>query len=200
MTELAPLEACGAAARHPIPLCAGHQRPADACAGGGLRGPRPAAGSAAARLSGARLFLAQGDAAAGRRGVPCRGARPAGLWPHDRLGRGLRRRPRLVSHSERGPGRAGAGLGARPPRGRDGRRARFRRLGRGLVRPRAPRRVPLGRADERALRRPAGAALRHRRQPAAARAPPGPSIHDELAQARPPAQALPMVLLDAARQ
>jgi alpha/beta hydrolase fold len=46
--------------------------------------------------------------------------------------------------------------------------ARFRGFGRGLVRPGAPRRVPLGRSDERTLCRPTGTALRHGRQLVAA--------------------------------
>ena len=48
---------------------------------------RPARRAAAARLPGARLQLAQGDAAAGRRPATTWCARPARLRPHHRLGR-----------------------------------------------------------------------------------------------------------------
>ena len=69
----------------------------------------PALRPAAARLPGARLQLAQGDAAARRRRLPRDRARPARLRPHHRLGRRLRRRPRLVPHAQPGPRRARAG-------------------------------------------------------------------------------------------
>ena len=55
-------------ARHPLPLCRRHQRPAHACAGGRLRDQGPALRAAAARLSRTRLLLAQGDAGAGAAG------------------------------------------------------------------------------------------------------------------------------------
>ena len=126
----------------------------DARAGGRLRDAGPALRAAAARLPGARLQLAQGDAAAGRGGLPRGRARPARLRPHHRLGRRLRRRPRLVPPAQPGARRARAGLGARLSLGRGGRRARFRLAGRGLVRAGAARRVPLGGADERAVRGP----------------------------------------------
>ena len=98
--------------------------------------------------------------AAGRGGIPRRGARPAGLRPHHRLERGVRRRPRALPADQPGAGRAGAGAGARAPGsgGRGG--ARFRRDGRGLVRAAAAGRVPLRRADERALHGAAGGAAR----------------------------------------
>ena len=101
------------------------------------------------------------------------------------------------SDSEHGPGCAGAGLGARPSLGRGGRRPRFRRAGRGVVRAGAARCVPLGGADERAVRRPAGIAVRHSR-PAAARRARATSTRRWQSSAA--AQALSMVLLDAARQ
>ena len=54
------------------------------CLEAGFEDAQPAAGAAAARLPGTRLLLAKGDAAARRCRFPGRGARPAGLWPHDR--------------------------------------------------------------------------------------------------------------------
>ena len=74
----------------------------------------------------------------------------------------LRRRSPAVPAAERRARRAGAGRGARLPLGRVGRRARFRRLDRRLVRAGAARRVPLAGADERAVRRAARPAVRHR--------------------------------------
>ena len=127
-------------------------------------------GAAAARLSGDRLFLAPDHAGAGRGRVSCRRPRPARLWPHHRVGRRLRRRSAPVPHPERGARRAGAGFGPRPLHGRGGRRPRFRRRGRRLVRAGAARSFPLAGADERAVRRAAAIALRHRRR-AAARTP-----------------------------
>ena len=89
-----PLRHADPAARHPLALRRQHQRPDDARAGGRLRGEGPALPAAAARLPGARLQLAQGDAAAGGGRLPRGRAGPARLRPHHRLGRRLRRRPR----------------------------------------------------------------------------------------------------------
>ena len=130
----------------------------------GFDRPGPAARCAAARVSGDRLFLAQGDAGARRCRVSCRRAGSARLWPDDRVERQLRRRSPAVPAAELRARRAGPGRRARLSRGRGGCRARFRRLGRGLVRAGAARRVPLAGADERAVRRAAGTAVRHRRR------------------------------------
>ena len=73
-----------------------------------------------------------------------------------------------------------AALGYR--NGRGGGRARFRRLGGGLVRAGAARCVPLAGADERAVRRTAGTAVRHRRQRREGAG--GPTIHEALAACR----------------
>ncbi len=79
--------------------------------------------------------------------------------------------------------------------GRGGRRPRFRRRGGRLVRAGAARRVPLAGADERAVFRSTRPALRHRRGATAGRRA-GRGHPRGLGQARPAAQALPMVLLD----
>ena len=164
----------------------------------GFEQPGPAARRAAARVSGDRLFLAQGDAGAGRCRVSRRRAGSARLRPDDRVERQLRRRSPAVPAAELRARRAGPRRRARLSRGRRGGRARFRRLGRGLVRAGPARRVPLAGADERAVRRAARAAVRHRRQAAGrARQP------DDPRGARGPAaaaQALPVVLLDPAGQ
>ena len=99
-----------------------------------------------------------------------------------------------------GAGCAGLVVGARLSLGRSGRRARFRRVGRGLVRADPARRVPLRRADERAVRRPAGTALRHGDQATPQQLVAGGDIHDDAGGARSAAQALPMVLFDPAGQ
>ena len=77
--------------------------------------------------------------------------------------------------------------------------ARFRLPGRRLVRAGAPRRVPLGGADERAVRRPARPAVRYR-GPEAARGGVRAGHPRCPGEARPAAQALPVVLLDATGQ
>ena len=74
--------------------------------------------AAAARLSRARLQLAQGDAGAGGGRLSRDRAGPARLWPHRRLGRRLRRRSRLVPAAQSGARRARPGVGVRPPQGR----------------------------------------------------------------------------------
>ena len=86
---------------------------------------------------------------------------------------------------------------ARPSHRRGGRRPRFRRLGRGLRRAGAARHLQAHGADERAVRRPARRAVRHRGQAAGRQGAGHPR------RARGPAaaaQALPVVLLDAAGQ
>ena len=164
------------------------------------RATRPALRPAAARLSRARLQLAQGDAAAGRGGLSRRRPRPARLRPHHRLGRGLRRRPRLLPHAQPGARRAGlvSALGYRSVAavvGHD--------FGSpvaawcALVRPDVFRSVVLMSAP---FAGPAAAAVRHRRNAA-----PAPRSHRARPRMHAPgaaaaaAQALPVVLLDARR-
>ena len=72
--------------QHPLALCRRHQRPAHACARSRLRDQGPALRPAAARLSRARLLLAQGDAGAGCGRLSRDRAGPARLWPHHRMG------------------------------------------------------------------------------------------------------------------
>ena len=74
----------------------------------------------------------------------------------------------FVPAAQSGARRARAGVGVRLSLGRCRGRPRFRQPGRGLVRAGAARRVPIGRADERAVRRPAAAAVRHRGHAASA--------------------------------
>ena len=187
-------------ARHPFPLRREHQRPAHARAGGRLRGPGRPCVLLLHGFPGTGLQLAQGDAAAGRGRLSRDRARPARLRPHHRLGRPLRRRPRALPHAQPGARRARAGVGAGLPLGGRGGRPRLRLAGGGLVRADPARRVPLGRADERAVS-PGRRALPFD----TADAPPQPAaapdcIHDELAALPRAAQALPVVLLDARGQ
>src|SRR4029079_17332664 len=116
--------------------------------------------------------------------------RPARLRPYDRLGRRLRRRRRLVPDAETRTRCAWTPPRARLLVGRRGHRPRFRLAGLRVVRAVAPGRVPLRRADERAVRRRAAAAESERDR-ARAQHPRRPR------GARPAAQALPVVLLDA---
>ena len=165
----------------------------------GFETPRPALHPVAARLPRTRLVLAQAHAPARRRRLPRRRPRSARLWPHHRLGHRLRPRPALIPPVERRSRRTGPGLGARLPLGRRGCRPRFRLPRRRVVRAGAPRRVLLCRPDERAVRRPPCPAVRHRtRRPCSTRAG---ARHPRRPRATgPAAQALPMVLLDAAGQ
>ena len=123
--------------------------------------------------------LAQGDAAAGRGRLPRGRARPARLWPHHRLGRATttatcaRSGCSIWCAMRWGWCRRSATATCGAVVGHD-----FGSLGRGLVRAAAARRVPLGGADERAVRGPAVAAVQHRRR-GASRA--GRRIHAELA-------------------
>src|SRR5258705_518961 len=72
----------------------GGERAGHACAGG--RRGRATLPAPAPRFSRVGLQLARGDAGAGRGWLPRRRARPAGLWPHHRRRRPLRRRCRAV--------------------------------------------------------------------------------------------------------
>ena len=141
--------------------------------------------AAAARLSRARLQLAQGDAAAGGRRLPRDGAGPARLRPHDAAGTATTtatsrsfRILNLVRDVARRCVGAGLSLGGR--RGR----ARLRLAGGGVVRAGAARRVPLGGADERAVRAARRAAVRHRAHGPRAGATGARASDDELARAR----------------
>ena len=87
---------------HPSRARRQRQRPDRAHAGSRVRDAGPAGGAAAAWLSGARLQLAQGDAAAGGGGLSRDRARPARLRAHHGLGRFLRRRSRSLPHSQHG--------------------------------------------------------------------------------------------------
>ena len=149
-------------AGHPLAHDRRRERPDGAHAGGRLRDAGPAGGAAAAWLSGARLQLAQGDAAAGGGRLSRDRARPARLRPHHRLGRFLRRRPRSVPHAQHGARRGRARLRARLPAGGGDRRPRCRRAGRVLVRADPARHLPLGRDHELAVRRRACVAVQHR--------------------------------------
>ena len=108
----------------------------------------------------------------------------------------LRRRPRLVPPPQPGEGHAGPRLGAGLPFRRRRDRARLRLAGGGLVRAAAAGRVPLGGADERAVRRPAGHTVQHDRHAARHRGQIRPHDPRRPRRARPAAQALPLVLLD----
>ena len=95
-------------------------------------------------------------------------AGPARLRPHHRLGRQLRRRSRAFRLLNLV--RDALGLVPRSATQASMRwSATISALGRGLVRAGAARRLPLGGADERAVRRPAAVAVRHRRRTAATR-------------------------------
>ena len=165
-------------------------------AGGGLREPRPALRPAAARLPGARLQLAQGAC--------CRSRRRDFTW--SRPTSAATAAPRAGTSTTTTTSRSfsllnmvrdalGLVVGARLPLGRRSGRARFRLARRRLVRAGAARRVPLGGADERAVRGPAGAAVRHRDTP---RRRSRAGRHPRRAGgAAPAAQALPVVLHDA---
>ena len=128
-------------------------------------------------------------------------ARPAGLRAHHGHGR----RPttttsRRSARSTWSGDVVGPGLRVRLPLGRRRRSATTSGLAaRGLVRGRAPGRVPLGGDDERAVRRPACAAVRHRRCGRRPRATGRRWRHDlrRAGGADAAAQALPAVLHDA---
>ena len=137
--------------------------------------------------------------AAGRGRLPRRRARPARLRPHHRLGRRLRRRPRARSACSTW---CATRSGWSP---RSGYRTVAAVVGHdfgspvaawcALVRPDVFRSRG---ADERAVRRPARAAVRHGDSAARQRA--ASDIHAALAALDAAAQALPVVLLDARRR
>ena len=115
------------------------------------------------------------------------------------MGPALRRRPGTLAHAQPRArrGRPGACDGTTQRAGGD--RARLRLAGGRLVRAGTPRCLPVGGADERTVRRPAGAALRYGRRHAGrsgadARRRLGPERRAGRAAAS--AQALPVVLLD----
>ena len=170
-----PVQRRRPAARYPLALRRQRQRPAHARARGRLRAEGPSRRPAPARLSRARLQLAQGDGADRRRRLSRDRARRARLRPDVGDRRALRRRPGAVPHAEPGARHAGAGLGVRLSLGRRGDRSRSGIAARGLVRARAPRRLPVGDDDERAVRRSAGAAVRHRGRAGAPRPPRRPT-------------------------
>ena len=151
-----------ASARHPLARARQHQRHPGARARGGLRDAQPACGVVGSRLPRARLQLAQGDAAARGRGLSRVRARPARLRPHRRHRGHVRRRPVAVPDVQ--PRHRHGGVGVGVGLSHDGRRRRSRRRlrHRRLVRRCAARHLPIGRDDERAVRRSAGAAVRHR--------------------------------------
>ena len=117
---------------------------------------------AAARLPRARLQLAQGDGTDRRGRLSRDRAGRARLRPHLRHGRALRRRPGAVPHAQPGARHAGSGVGVRLSLGGRGDRTRSGIAARRLVRAGPTGRLPVGDDDERAVRRSAGAAVRHR--------------------------------------
>ena len=151
-----------AAARHPIPLRRQRQRPEDARSRGGIRAEGASRGSAPAWIPRARLQLAQGDGTDCRGGLSRDRAGRARLRPHLRHGRALRRRPGAVPYAQPGARHAGSGVGVRLSLGGRGDRTRSGFAARRLVRPGPTGRLPVGDDDERAVRRSAGAAVRHR--------------------------------------
>ena len=167
-------------------------------AGSRFRNVRPALRAAAARLSRTRLFLAQGDAGARGRRLSRDRAGPARLWPHHRMGYGLRRRCRQLP----APNLVRDALGLVSAFGY---RSVDAVIGHdfgspvaawcALIRPDVFRSVV---HDERAVRRSAIAAVQHRERARQSQQRKIRSTRSRRAVAA--AKALPMVLLDARGQ
>ena len=156
---------------HPFSSRQRRQRDPDARPRSRLRDAGPPRGAPPPRLSGAGVQLAEGHGADRRRRVSRPRARRARVRPHVRCGRQVHRRPPAVWQRQQDPRHARAGVRAGLSLGRRRHRARPGFAARRLVRTRATGRLPLGRHDERPVRRPACAAVQYRERSSSRRHP-----------------------------